>query len=191
MTLLEELLSRRSVLANNMQSPGPDGDQIRKILEAAHRVPDHGKIGPWRFVLFEGENRIHFGKKLRAIFKEDNPDASDKLLDFEEQRFNRAPLIIAVISSPVEHKVPEWEQVLSAGAACQNILLAAKSMGFGAQWLTEWYAFHPKVDALFGLKDKDKIAGFMYIGSYAEAPTERVRPDLAERIQYWSPALHA
>lgn len=185
---IENLLTRRSVAANDLCEPGPTDDQLQQILAAAHRVPDHGKIGPWRFIVFKGDAREHFSCKLGEIFAKENPEASDKLTQFESERLVRAPLVIAVIASPVvEHpKIPEWEQILSVGAACQNILVAALALGFGAQWLTEWYSYNEKVKALLKLKASEKVAGFIYIGSYAEKPTERPRPDLQERLQYWN-----
>ncbi len=185
---IDKLLSRRSVVANDMQAPGPSQEELQQILRAAHRVPDHGKIGPWRFVVFEGDARDDFSKKLGAIFQEENPDASAKLVDFESSRLTRAPLVIAVIASPdLQHpKVPVWEQELSVGAACQNILVAALALGYGAQWLTEWYSFSAKVDALLNLQSHEKIAGFIYIGSYEKTPDERVRPDLESRLHYWA-----
>jgi len=184
---LETLLSRRSVLANEMHEPGPTKEQVEQILAAAHRVPDHGKIGPWRFILFCNEAREEFGQFLGEIYAKENPEAAEKLLQFEAKRFMRAPLAIAVVASPQEHpKVPEWEQILSAGAACQNILLAATSMGFGAQWLTEWYSYNAEVDTKLELQSNEKIAGFIYLGSKSAVPKERVRPSLDERIRYWS-----
>lgn len=186
MNALDLLTTRRSVLAKHLVEPGPNEAEIEQILHSAHRVPDHGKIGPWRFVVFRGEARRDFGTELAEIFKEDNSDATEQLLDFQSKLLLRAPLVIAVVSNAGEHmKVPEWEQVLSAGAACQNILLAASALSYGAQWLTEWPAYHKKVHALLGMKADHQIAGFMYIGSYAEKPSERVRPSLEERIQYW------
>lgn len=186
MSFTDLLLSRRSVTANELTEPGPGEEQLQTILQAAHRVPDHKKLGPWRFIIFQGDARASFGNTLRDIFAEENPDASEKLLEFEQQRFTRAPIVIAVISSPVdEPKAPEWEQVLSAGAACQNILLAATALGYGSQWLTEWYAFSSKVDAALELEPTEKVAGYMYIGSIATPPTERNRPSLDERIRYW------
>lgn len=183
---LQLLLARRSVLANNMCEPGPDSTGVQHILQAAHRVPDHGKIGPWRFIVFNGDSRKKFGHLLSKRSAELDNSASDKLLEFEQHRFLRAPLVIAVVSSPVAHtKIPEWEQVLSAGAACQNILLASQALGFCAQWLTEWYAFDSKISDELGLKEREKIAGFIYIGSAKAKPTERARPDLDERITYW------
>jgi Nitroreductase len=180
------LLSRRSSTAADMVAPGPDAEQLQTILAAGHRVPDHGKIGPWRFVIFEGEARTKFGQMVAAIFAVKNPEASEKLLEFESQRFNRAPLVIAVISSPVDHpKVPQWEQLLSAGACCQNMLVAATAMGFGAQWLTEWYAYDDDVNNALNLNANEKIAGFLYFGSRTKPADERVRPDLAERVRHF------
>jgi len=183
---IEALLTRRSVLARDLTEPGPNPQQIEQILAVAHRVPDHGKIGPWRFVLFQGQARVDFGQHLAKFFLQDNPDTTSKCIQFEQERLLRAPLIISVISSPAEHKVPEWEQVLSCGAACQNILHAAQALGFGAQWLTEWYAYHDKINALLSLSENEKIAGFIYIGSVEQAPNERQRPPLDERVHYWN-----
>lgn len=185
--MLELLLKRRSVSAKDMHAPGPSPEQLQQLLKAAHRVPDHGKLGPWRFVVFEGNARAQFGQKLAAIFHKDNPDASDKLLNFQADLLNRAPLVIAVISTAAPHiKIPEWEQVLSAGAACQNLLVAAHAMGYGAQWLTEWYSYHAEVKQLLDADEDHQIAGFIYIGSYDSSPDERVRPPLEERVTYWN-----
>ncbi len=183
--VIDALLSRRSIVAKDMTTPGPSPEQLDQILAAAHRVPDHGKIGPWRFIVFQNEARTEFGKHLGNIFRDENPDCSEKLYEFEKKRFERAPTVIAVISAPVEHKVPEWEQVLSCGAACQNMLNAAHALGFGAQWLTEWYAYNDKINTRLKLSEKERIAGFVYIGSYSEKPKERVRPELNERVHVW------
>lgn len=186
MTPLDLIQTRRSVSVKDMREPGPNPAQLQVLLQADHRVPDHGKLGPWRFVIFQGEARADFSRKLADIFKEDNPDTTEKLLQFQAEVFTRAPLVIAVISTAGEHvKIPQWEQIMSAGAACQNILLAAHAMGFGAQWLTEWYGYSDKVKNLLGLEPHHRIAGFIYVGSYNEKPEERVRPGLEERVQYW------
>ena len=184
---LDLLLTRRSVHANDLVGPGPSAEEVDLILRAAHRVPDHGKIGPWRYVIFTGDARAVFSRKLGDIFARDNPDATDKLLEFEAQRLTRAPLVIAVISAPdINHpKIPEWEQILSAGAACQNILVATTALGFGAQWITEWYSYDEEVGDLLKLNPDERVAGFIYIGSFKEKPEERPRPDLAERVWYW------
>ncbi len=186
MTPLDLIRTRLSVSVKDMREPGPSPEQLQTLLQAAHRVPDHGKIGPWRFVIFQGAARADFSRKLAAIYREENPEATDKFLQFQAEVFTRAPLVIGVISTAGPHaKIPEWEQVMSVGAACQNILLAAHAMGFGAQWLTEWYGYSPLVKELLGLEPHHRIAGFIYVGSYAEKPEERIRPELAERVSYW------
>ena len=184
--MIEGLLSRRSVLANNMTFPGPSKEETDLILKAAHRVPDHGKIGPWRFIVFEGESRNKFSKKLSDIFLKENPNASENQVAFESNRLIRAPLVICVVYSPnIDHKVPVWEQQLAVGAVCQNILNASHSFGYGAQWLTEWYSFNSEVDALLALKQNEQVAGFIYVGSFSEKPSERNRPELSEKISFW------
>lgn len=184
---IELLLTRRSVAAKDLGEPGPDAEQLRTILQAAHRVPDHGKLGPWRFIVFEGEQRRLFGNELATIFANDNPDSSEKLLSFESARFMRAPLIIALIASAHEDhpKIPLWEQQLCLGAVAQNLLTASHAMGFGAQWLTEWYSYHREVNNLLGLQTSERVAGFFYIGTPQFAPSERVRPELDERVSFW------
>lgn len=183
---LELLLSRRSVVANKLGSPGPDKKQLAEILTAAARVPDHKKLVPWRFIVFEGEARAQFGKILARACEENEPGAGKTRLETEAARFMRAPVVVAVISSLKDNPaVPEWEQVLSAGAACQNLLIAANAAGFSGQWITEWYAFDKAVWAALGLADGERVAGFIYIGTAQEAPTERDRPDLEEITTYW------
>ncbi|WP_421787145.1 nitroreductase family protein [Hyphobacterium sp.] len=177
------LARRRSTAAINLNDPGPSPEQLDCLLNIAARVPDHGKMAPWRFLLFQGEDRAHFGEVLAKIWASEN-EADETRLALETQRFMRAPLVIAVISRVLEnHKIPEWEQILSAGAACQNLLIAAQAMGFGAQWLTEWYAYHPQVKDTLGLRSGERIAGFIYIGSTQDEPVERVRP--APEIGIW------
>lgn len=179
------LLTRRSVTAAEMTEPGPSDEQLETLLRCAHRVPDHKKLGPWRFIVFRGDARASYGEQLAKVFAKRNPDASSKLLEFERNRFTRAPLVIAVVCSPVvNEKVPEQEQVLTAGAVCQNMLLAATAMGFASQWLTEWYAYDKKFNKKLGLTKAESIAGYIYIGTAKNAPTERPRPDLDSRIRY-------
>lgn len=188
MDTLELLKTRRSVKAAEMVAPGPSPQVLADILEAAHRVPDHGKIGPWRFIIFEGEARAAFGEKLAPIFKAKNPDATDKLLEHQRNLLTRAPVVVCVVFSPdLNHpKVPLWEQQLAVGAVCQNLLVATHALGFVGQWLTEWYSFDKDVDTLLGLHDHERVAGFMYLGSSQQKPEERPRPPLAERINHWS-----
>ena len=180
------LKSRRSVMARNMTMPGPTDLQIKDLIEIAARVPDHGKLAPWRFIIFENQAREKVGKGFADIQKQNLPASTDEDLQLEAKRFQRAPLVIGVVASPKEHpKIPYWEQYLSAGAACQNLLIAAQSMGFAAQWLTEWIAYDTKVASFLGLAEKEKIAGFIYIGTATEAPKERKRPELQDVLTYW------
>jgi nitroreductase len=174
---LRLLVRRRSTAAIAMSEPGPSPDEIDMLLGIAARVPDHGKMTPWRFVLFQGEERGNFGQILAKIWAGENETDAARL-ELEQNRFLRAPLVIAVISNVLEkHAIPEWEQILSAGAACQNLLLGAQAMGYASQWLTEWYAYHPYVKDALGLRSGERVAGFVYIGSASEDPVERVRPD--------------
>lgn len=188
MNTLELLHTRRSVKAAEMIGPGPDATQLNAILQAAHRVPDHGKIGPWRFVIFEGDARAQFSQKLATIYAANNPDAGEKLLEFQKSVLMRAPCVIAVIATPQidNPKVPVWEQHLAVGACCQNLLVAAHAMGFVGNWLTEWYSYNHDVNQLLHLRAEDQIAGFIYLGSAAAKPEERPRPALEDRIQYWT-----
>ena len=170
---------RRSTKIKDMAEPGPDAAALQDMLTIAARVPDHKKLAPWRFIVFEGEARGRFGAHLRTIFVRDNPDATPQQLEFEEQRFLRAPLVIAVISSVKDEKaVPHWEQVLSAGACCYNLCLAANAHGFGANWVSEWYSYHPDINALLKLQEGETIAGFIYIGTETEKNPERDRPNI-------------
>ena len=184
--LHEFLKSRRSVMARNITTPGPTESQIKELIEIAARVPDHGKLAPWRFIVFENKARETAGKGFADIHKQNVPEASDEDLQLEVNRLQRAPLVIGVVASPKAHpKIPDWEQYLSAGAACLNLLTAAQSMGFAAQWLTEWIAYDTKVASLLGLNEKEKIAGFIYIGTAMEPPKERARPEINDVLTYW------
>ena len=183
---LELLGRRRSVVANAMVPPGPNAEQLEELLAVATRVPDHGKLAPWRFVIFEGEARARFGQVLAGRYAELNPDAELRHVEVEAGRFLRAPVVICVISRAAPHpKIPEWEQVLSAGAVCQNLLVAATAMGFASQWITEWYAFDEKTCAAIGLEAHERVAGFVYIASASEPPGERARPALSDVVSRW------
>ncbi len=184
--MINTLLSRRSTAIKNLVGPGPSADQIQKILTAASRVPDHNKLAPWWFVVFDGEARAKFGDVLRKAYLREDADAAPAKLDLEAERFLRAPLVIAVISRIKEGKAPQWEQVLSAGAAAYNLCLAANSMGFGSNWLTEWPAFNDDVRATLGCDERDNIAGFVYIGTESEKPEERERPALPDIVNHWA-----
>lgn len=174
---LDLLLTRRSGSAKAMKAPGPSKKQIADILQAGARAPDHGKLFPWRFVLFEGKGRERFGDILAEVMEAEGERA--KQVEEERGRLLRAPLVIGVISAAREqHKIPLWEQELSAGAVCQNVLIAATALGFVGNWLTEWYAYHPEVKARMGLKPGERVAGFIYIGTSKDALEERPRPEM-------------
>ncbi len=185
--ILKHLLSRRSVSANSLQEPGPSAEEIATILTAAARVPDHKKLVPWRFILFQGDARGAFGEVLAEVCEKEEKDVSKFRLETEAERFLRAPLIIGVVSRVVKAPAPEWEQILSAGAACQNLVVAATSLGYGAQWITEWYAYSKGIRAALKLADNERIAGFIYIGTPKEKPDDRDRPRLADIVQSWQP----
>jgi nitroreductase len=188
---LDLLLRRRSSSAKAMRAPGPGPEEIQLILRAGTRVPDHGKLAPWRFILFEGEARAAFGALLARILLQREPEAGEVRAEIERNRFLRAPLEIAVISSPKPGKpIPEWEQRLSAGAVCQNMVIAATALGFGAQWVTEWCAYDAEVSAALGLTAEERVAGFLYFGTPAEPLSERERPELAQLVQTWRLAEH-
>jgi len=185
---LEFLKMRRSNLAKLMGGTGPSPEQLAELLEISARVPDHRKLTPWRFIVFQGEARAKFGPHLASAFTKANPNLPVDRAVFESARFTRAPLVVAVISSPktCPRGTPKWEQELSSGAACFNLCLAAQSMGFGAQWLTEWYAYNEDVKQALGLSADENVAGFIYIGSVEESPTERARPDMSEITSHWT-----
>lgn len=187
-TVLDFLLTRRSSKPALLNAPGPAGEELRQILTAAARVPDHKKLTPWRFIVFSGDARARFGEKLAEVCaREEAEPPSDVRLETERGRFLRAPVVIAVIASPrLPPPVPEIEQTLSAGAACLNLCLAANALGYATSWITEWYAFSPGIREVLGLKAGEQVAGFVYIGTASEAQPDRDRPDVEAITTYWS-----
>ncbi|NIA67557.1 nitroreductase [Pelagibius litoralis] len=182
---IDVLRTRRSVVANMIGAPGPDQDQLELILSAGIRVPDHGKIGPWRLQVLGKTAQAMLGEILVSEFLAKFPDANEKQVAFERNRPQRAPSLI-VVSSRLnrQHKVPEVEQLLSCGAVCTNLLNASACLGFAAQWLTEWPAYNETVKAALGVPADQHIVGLIYIGTAAEAPGERGRPDLEAVVDY-------
>jgi len=170
-----------------LAEPGPTPDQLTTILTAAARVPDHKKLVPWRFIVFEGEARAGFGRVLlEACAAEEKEPPSAARLEIERNRLLRAPTVVAVISRATPNPgAPEWEQVLSCGAACQNLCLAANAMGFGTCWITEWYSYSTAVRTALRLAANEKVAGFVYIGTATERQADRERPDLATITSRW------
>lgn len=184
--MLDLLLTRRSVKAADLQAPGPTAAQLRMLLTAAARVPDHGKTMPFYFLVFEGKARAVIGRKIADVFVRQNPDAPADKVELEANRFLRAPLVVGVIYRKRRGKHPLWEQMLSVGAACQNMLLAAHAMGFAGNWLSEWHAYDDDVRAALGLDERDMVAGYIHIGTPpADKPEDRDRPDLDEIVTFW------
>lgn len=183
----EFLAARRSVKPDRLAAPGPTPEELNKILTVGTRVPDHKKLSPWRFIVFEGDARAAAGEIFAtACEKEEREPPSHVRLDMERARFLRSPMVIAVISSIKPRPgAPEWEQVLSAGALCFNLCLAANALGFGTSWISEWIAYSPTVREAFGLKDNEKIAGFIYVGTPMEPPDERERPKVEALVAHW------
>ena len=188
MTSINLLLNRRSVIANKLGDPGPSAEERDQILQAAVRVPDHKVMAPWRFILFEGTARTAFGDLLAEAYRAGTSEPRLEQEAVEAARFLRAPLVIAAISRITDTSVvPEWEQILSAGAACQNILHAATALGYAGQWITEWYAYDPVVRDGLGLEPSERVAGFIYIGTATEVPKPRRRPTIEEVVSQWRP----
>ncbi len=183
MDALELLKTRRSPSLAELTGPGPSADDIDTILQLAVRAPDHGKLAPWRFILFEGDARLKAGEIIESAFRADRPDAPAEQLAAERRRLAHAPLVVAIVSRAAPHvKIPEWEQVLSAGAVAMNMLLASHALGYAAKWITEWYAYDRRVLDAFGLKPHERIIGFVHIGRVANKLEERPRPALSEII---------
>jgi nitroreductase len=176
---------RRSVPPQALQEPGPSSDQIRTLLSIAARVPDHGKLVPWRFLVMQNEARSRLGEKIAEIFKADQPECTNEAIAFEHNRLVRAPLVIGIVSKAMPHvKIPEWEQVLSSGAVCMNLVVAANAMGFATCWITEWYAYDRRFLAHLGLEPHENMAGFIHIGTPSLTPSDRVRPVLDDIVTY-------
>ncbi len=184
--LRDYLLSRRSVGLAFLQEPGPPADELNTILTIATRVPDHGKITPWRIVIFEGEARARAGVKLADIAASKTPDLDEASLDVERRRFLPAPLTIGVISAPKPHsKVPEIEQLLSAGNVAFNLVHAAHAMGYAASWVTRWFTFDKDAAAMLGAGPDERFVGFVHIGTPSVNIEDRPRPAISDIATRW------
>jgi nitroreductase len=163
--VLDLLRTRRSVAPHLLTEPGPTADELDALLTIAVRVPDHGRLTPWRFIVLEGDARRRAGETIGAAYQADDPNADATRVAAERNRLARAPLVVAVVSRARPHvKIPEWEQTMSAGAVCMSLVIAANAMGFGTSWLTEWYAFDRRILDALGLEPDETIAGFIHIG---------------------------
>lgn len=180
---IELLRTRRSVKPRDMTGPGPSPAELEIILTIGARVPDHGKLVPWRFIVFEGDARQRAGEVIAQVFAKKHPQAGAAEIDVERRRLTDAPLVIGVVSFTKPHpKVPAFEQELSAGASAMNMITAATALGYGAAWLTGWFAFDRDVLTGFGLKTDEKLAGLIYIGTPTKPTEDRPRPLLSEIV---------
>jgi nitroreductase len=182
--VLAFLARRRSASAASLRAPGPTREELRDLLRLAARVPDHGKLSPWRFVVLEGQAKAAFIARLETVAA-DRPDREKAIAALFKIRI--PPLTVAVISRIVEGSIPEWEQRLSSGAVCMNLVTAAQAMGYGANWITDWYAYDPQAAAVLGLASAECVAGYVHLGTPAEPPQERVRPDVDALTSRWEP----
>ncbi|MGH1418179.1 MAG: nitroreductase family protein [Hyphomicrobiaceae bacterium] len=182
--MLQNLATRRSVRPTMFQEPGPSEDQLHKILTVAARSPDHKKLNPWRFIVFEGEGRERVGEVFAQIFQEEDTETPSEIrLATERERFMRAPVVVALIASFVDKPaVPQWEQTLSTGAVGMNLCHAANALGYATCWLTEWMAYSPGVGSALGLSSSERVAGFIYIGTPTERQDDRPRPNIDDLV---------
>lgn len=180
---LDLLKTRRSPRIPDLVEPGPGEEELTTILTIASRVPDHGKLAPWRFIVLRKEGRAPLGERLTACFRADHPNATPDQVEKERARFLGSPLIVGVISRAGPHaKIPEWEQILSAGAACMNLVNAAHALGYGANWITGWTAYDRSCLDLLRVKTEEKVAGWIHIGTPSAALEDRPRPNLSDIV---------
>jgi nitroreductase len=181
--VLRFLALRRSTSAVTLAEPAPSADQLADLLRLATRAPDHGKLNPWRFVLLEGAGKAAFAARLETVAEA----RGDAKLAAKLAKLKIPPLAVAVISSPKAGAIPEWEQVLSAGAVCTTLTYAALAMGFGANWITDWYSYDAEATAILGLQEGERVAGVVMLGTPREPPLERERPPLDPLVTRWIP----
>ena len=183
---LELLETRRTIAALQLAEPGPSDAEIRRLVAVASRVPDHGKLTPWRFVLYRGGARAALDARLAPLYRAKFPDVPAEKAEFELTRFQRVPLTVGVISRTQEHfKIPIWEQELSAGAACMNLLLAVHALGYAGQWLSGWCCYDTDASAILGAKEGERFAGLIVIGTPTVPPVDRPRPAYEDVVTEW------
>lgn len=180
--VLDFLALRRSTSAVTLAAPAPDDAQLADLIRLAARVPDHGKLAPWRFIVLEGDGKAVFAAELEALAgRKGDPQLAAKLA-----KLKIPPMALVVVSSPRPGAaIPEWEQLLSAGAVCTTLLYAALAMGFGANWITDWYSYDAEAGSILGLAAGERVAGFVLIGAPREPPLERERPTLEPLVSRW------
>lgn len=188
MNPIDDLRVRHSTPFRQLGAPGPDAAQLQRMLEVAVHVPDHGRLAPWRFLRIHGDARAALGHALASRLVEREPDAPAAKRDKERERFNHAPCVIAVIATLTPgHKIPESEQTQSGSCVCFSLLQAADALGFGAQWLTGWAAYDPRILELLGVGANERVLGFIHIGTIIAPQEDRPRPDPASLLTDWSP----
>ncbi len=181
--VLDFLLSRRSKPIAELKEPAPSDAEIRTMLTAASRVPDHGRLAPWRFILYRGDARHRIGEALLALAERREGPLPEHRRQQELTRFSRAPLVVGVVSVPRDHpKVPHWEMFLSGGAAAMNLLLAAGALGYGANWISNWYADDEEGKRILGIAPQERVVGFVHIGTFDGEMPERARPELSDIV---------
>jgi nitroreductase len=186
LALRDYLKSRRSVGIGFLKDPGPTAAELDEMLTIATRVPDHGKLAPWRLIIIEGEARQQIGERLAEIAKSKNPALDEASLDAERRQFLPAPLTVGVIFSPrPAAKAPELEQLLSAGSVCLNLIHAASAFGYAASWVSRWFAFDPAAQTMLGAKGGERFVGFIHIGTPQIVPGDRDRPKLSDVVSRW------
>ena len=191
-SVIDFMLTRKSAPIAELKEPAPSNDEIRTMLAVATRVPDHGMLAPWRFILYRGEARVRVGELLAARAEEREGPLSDARRQQEMTRFSRAPLVIGVVSAQKEHpKIPQWEMFLSGGAAAMNLVTAANALGYGANWITNWYSDDEEGRRILGLSPQERVIGFVHVGTYEGAPFDRPRPDVDTVVSDYSGAWEA
>jgi nitroreductase len=179
--VLHFLARRRSASAVTLVEPAPAAEELKVLLALAGRVPDHGKLAPWRFIVLEKDGKARFSERLEALAQ----SRGDARAAAKLAKLKIPPLGVAVVASPRSGDIPEWEQLLSAAAVCTTLLYAAQALGYGANWITDWYAYDDEAKAILGLRPGEQVAGFIFMGTARETPLERERPDVAALIQTW------
>ena len=186
-SIIDFMLARKSAPIHELSEPGPGEDDIATMIRIASRVPDHGRLAPWRFILYRGDARHAIGEKLAELAERREGPLSDARRDQERTRFSRAPLVIGVVSSPKENpKIPEWEMFLSGGMAAMNLIVAANALGYGANLITNWYSGLEEGRAILGLAPHEKVVGFVHVGTHSGEIMERPRPDPAALVSDYS-----
>lgn len=183
---LSLLATRRSGKPRDLVAPGPDADQLAQILAIAARTPDHGKLAPWRFMVVGQDQRTALAALIIDAYRVERPTASRTEIEALDQFAHQAPALVVVLSSPKPSHIPVFEQELSTGAACMNLLHAVHALGFAGGWLTGWPSYSDTVRDAFG-EGHERIAGFLFVGTPSRPLDERPRPDMERVVSRWRP----